>query len=101
MGEGPGRTTRVYGAEESDRAVVPAKVPNKGGQPPAEELEGRAWAEENVVERNAARTLRRKSRDPGAGRRAERRLLWGLRRRHYPRQEPYELNAHVRICAGL
>ena len=32
--------------------------------------------------------------------RAERRPLWGLRCRHHPRQEPYELNAHVRICAG-
>ncbi len=56
VGEGASRTPQAYAAEESDRAVVPAKVPNKGGQPPAEELEGRAWAEENAVERDTDRT---------------------------------------------
>ena len=100
VGEGARRTPHAYAAEESDWAVVPAKGPNKGGQPPAEDLEGRAWAEENVARRDTDRTPRRGSRDTGAGRRAERRLLWGLRGRHDPRQEPYELNAHVRICAG-
>ena len=56
MGEGACRTPRAYAAEESDWAVVPAKGPNKGGEPPAEELEGRAWAEENAVERDTDRT---------------------------------------------
>ena len=46
-GEGA-RTPHAYVAEESDWAVVPAKGPNKSGGPPAEDLEGRAWAEENV-----------------------------------------------------
>ena len=55
VGEGTSRTPRAYAAEELGRAVVPAKVPNKGGQPPAE-LEGRAWAEENAVERDTDRT---------------------------------------------
>ena len=100
VGEGASRTPHAYAAEESERAVVAAKGPNQGGQPPAEDLEGRAGAEENVVGRATDRTQRRTNRDPGAGRRAERRLLWGLRRRHHPRQEPYELNAHLRICAG-
>ncbi len=100
VGEGASRTPHAHVAEESDWAAVPAKGPNKGGPPPAEDLEGRAWAEENVGGRATDRTQRRGSRDPGAGRRAERRLLWGLRCRHHPRQEPYELNAHVRICAG-
>ena len=101
VGKGASRTPHAHVPEESDWAVVPAKGPNKGGSPPAEDLEGRAWAEENVVGRATDRTQRRGSRDPGAGRPAERRLLWGLRCRHHPRQEPYELNAHVRICAGL
>ena len=56
VGEGACRTPHVYAAEESDWAVVPAKGPNKGGQPPAEDLEGRAWAEENAVERDTDRT---------------------------------------------
>ena len=75
VGEGASRTPHAYGAEESDRAVVPAKGPNKGGQPPAEDLEGRARTEENVVGRDTDRTQWRTGRVPGAGRCAERRLL--------------------------
>ena len=56
-------------------AVVPAKGSNKGGQPSAEDLEGRARTEENVVGRDTDRTQWRTGRVPGAGRRAERRLL--------------------------
>ena len=59
VGEGRGRTTHTHVTEESDRAVVPAKGPNKGGQPSAEDLEGRAGTEENVAERHTVRTQRR------------------------------------------
>jgi hypothetical protein len=48
VGEGASRTTYAYVTEESDRAVVPVKGPNKGGEPAAEGLEGRAWAKENA-----------------------------------------------------
>jgi hypothetical protein len=46
--EGASRTPHVSVVEESDWAVVPAKGPNKGGRPSAEDLEGRAWTKENV-----------------------------------------------------
>ena len=39
-----------YAAEESDDAVVPMKLPNKGAQASAEVVEGRASIEENSVE---------------------------------------------------
>ncbi len=56
MGEGDSRMPQAYAAEESDRAKVPAKGPNKGGEPSAEDLEGRAGSEENVVGRATDRT---------------------------------------------
>ena len=79
MGEGDSRTPHMYAVEESDWAVVPAKGPNKGGEPLAEDLEGRAWTEENVVGCATDRTQRRTGRAPSAGRRAERKLMSGLR----------------------
>ena len=85
MGEGASRTPHAYVVEESDRAVVPVKGSNKGGEPSAEDLEGRAGTKENVVGRVTDRTQRRNNRVPGAGRRAERTLLWGVRRRYHPR----------------
>ena len=45
--------------EKSDRAVVPAKSPNKAGRAAAEEMEGRALAKGNLQERNAPRTQSR------------------------------------------
>ena len=48
VGEGASRTTHAYVTEESHQAIVPVKGPNKGGQPLAEGLEGRAWAKENA-----------------------------------------------------
>ena len=60
-------TTHVYGAEESDRAVVPTKGPNKGGVPPAEDLEGGARTEENVGEPGMVRTQRRVAVSRGLG----------------------------------
>ena len=48
MGEGQGRTTHVYGAEESERAIAPAKDSNKDEKSLAESLEGRACTKEDV-----------------------------------------------------
>ncbi len=53
------------------RRDKPAKGPHKGGEPSAEDLEGRAGTKENVVGRARDRAQRRNNRVPGAGRRAE------------------------------
>jgi hypothetical protein len=42
------RTPDVYAGEESDRAVIPMKQPNKGVQATAEVVEGRARTKENT-----------------------------------------------------
>ena len=51
-GTGPGRpegrTPDVYAGEESDRAIVPMKPPNKGAPASAEGAEGRALVKENT-----------------------------------------------------
>jgi retron-type reverse transcriptase len=47
------------GREKSDRAVVPAKSPNKAERSAAEAMEGRALAKGNSQERNAVRTQSR------------------------------------------
>ena len=67
MGEGQGRTTHLYVAEESDRAIVPTKGPNKGGVLPAEDLEGRARTKENVGVPGTVRTQRRDAVSRGLG----------------------------------
>ena len=46
---------------ESYSGVVPAKQPNKSGQPPAEAVEGRPLTKENTPEPNSHRTPRRES----------------------------------------
>ncbi len=51
----------THGDGESDRFVVPAKPGNKGGQPPADGVEGRERTKENTVESNPCRTQRRGS----------------------------------------
>jgi len=68
VGEGVSRTTHAYVAEESDQAVVPVKGPNKGGQPLAEGLEGRAWAKENAGQPRIVCPLRQSYGVPGAAR---------------------------------
>jgi hypothetical protein len=40
--------THMHGDGESDSGVVPAKQPNKSGQPPAEAVEGRPLTKENM-----------------------------------------------------
>ncbi len=45
---------------KSDRPVVPAKSPNKAGQPAAEGMEGRGLTKGNLQQQNASRTPSRK-----------------------------------------
>jgi len=47
-GKAERRTPDVYAGEESDRAVLPMKPPNKGAQASAEVVEGRARTKENI-----------------------------------------------------
>jgi len=47
-GKAERRTPDAYAREESDRAVIPRKLPNKGAQTSAEVVEGRARTEENI-----------------------------------------------------
>src|SRR5712692_1335399 len=47
--------------EKSDRPTVPAKSPNKTGQPVAEEVEGRGLAKRNPRQSNTLRTQGRAS----------------------------------------
>src|SRR5205809_7224937 len=46
----------MHGGGESYSGVVPAKQPNKSGQPPAEAVEGRPLTKENTPEPNWHRT---------------------------------------------
>ena len=47
-GKAESRTPDVYAGEESDRAVIPMKPPNKEAQASAEVVEGRARTKENT-----------------------------------------------------
>ncbi len=60
-GKAKGRTPAMNDQGKSDRPVVPAKPPNKAGQPAAEAVEGRGLAKGNTDEQNAPRTQRRTS----------------------------------------
>lgn len=51
----------MNGHEESDRSIVPAKSPNKAGQPEAEVMEGRGLVKENTDQQTTHRTQRRES----------------------------------------
>jgi hypothetical protein len=51
----------MHGGGESYSAIVPTKQPNKGGQPQAEVVEGRALTKENTPEPNSNRTPCRES----------------------------------------
>ncbi len=46
----------MHGGGESYSGIVPAKQPNKSGQPPAEAVEGRPLTKENTSEPNSHRT---------------------------------------------
>lgn len=51
--------TMTYGAEKSDRSIVPLKRANKAGQPAAEPVEGRGWIEGNARVQSTVRTQSR------------------------------------------
>ena len=58
----------VHGSGESYSGIVPAKQPNKSGQPPAEVVEGRPLAKENTQKPNPCRTPSRESGPSGLAR---------------------------------
>jgi RNA-directed DNA polymerase len=51
--------SNVHDGGESDGCVLPSKCPNKGGQPPAEGMEGRQPTKENTGQATAPRTQSR------------------------------------------
>ena len=53
--------THMHGDGESYSGIVPAKQPNKSGQPPAEAVEGRPLTKENMDQPNQYRTQKRES----------------------------------------
>jgi RNA-directed DNA polymerase len=53
------RNANMYAGGESDGCVVPTKCPNNGGQPPAEDMEGRQPTKENIGQATAPRTQSR------------------------------------------
>ena len=55
----------MHGGGESYSGVVPAKQPNKSGQPPAEAVEGRPLTKENTQQPNPYRTPSRESGSSG------------------------------------
>ena len=59
VGKAIGHNPTMHGIEESDRPIVPAKSPNKTGQPVAEAAEGRGLVKENTDQQNTLRTQRR------------------------------------------
>ena len=55
------RESNMHAGGESDGCVIPSKCPNKGGQPPAEGMEGRQPTKENTGQATAPRTQSRTS----------------------------------------
>jgi len=66
-GKAERRTPDVYAGEESDRAVIPMKPPNKGAQASAEVAEGRARTKENHAASRTRPTQSGKRVSPGWG----------------------------------
>ena len=67
-GKAERRTPDVYAEEESDRAGVPVKPPNKEAQASAEVVEGRARVKENIGPPHTRPTQCGIMRVPGADR---------------------------------
>ena len=53
--------THMYGDWESHSGIVPTKLPNKSGKPPAEVVEERPLTKENMDQPNLYRTQSRES----------------------------------------
>jgi hypothetical protein len=89
----------MYDHEKSDLAIVAVKPTNKAGQPAAELVEPRAWAEGNVSQQSTGRAQYRGTVSQALERirnfvRISRRAVT------HPRWEPYARIGLVRICAG-
>jgi hypothetical protein len=67
-GKAQSRTPDMHAGEESDRAVVPMKLPNKEAQASAEGVEGRARVKENIGPPHTRPTQGGSLRVPGADR---------------------------------
>jgi hypothetical protein len=67
-GKAKSRTPDMYAPEESDRAVIPMKLPNKEAQASAEVVEGRARTKENTSQSHTSPAQYGKWRVPGFGR---------------------------------
>ena len=84
---------------KSDGPIVPAKRTNKPGTPVAEFVEERGSPKGNTVQKASPRTQRHNGGLIGW-------TVYGkygeceFTRPSYPREEPYEVVLHVRICAG-
>jgi RNA-directed DNA polymerase len=57
--------SNVHADGESDGRVLPTKCLNKGGQPPAEDMEGRRPTKENIEQTTALRTQSREGASSG------------------------------------
>ena len=66
-GKAQSRTPDMYAGEESDRAVVPMKPPNKEAQASAEVVEGRARTKENTGQSHTPPAQYGEWRVPGFG----------------------------------
>ncbi len=80
-GKAESRTPDVYAREESDRAVLPMKPPNKGAQASAEVVEGRARTKENTSQSHTPPAQDGQGVPQDFGRCAPGNAPW----RHYPR----------------
>ena len=78
VGEGLGRTARMYVSEESDRGIVPMNHSNKGGASSAESEEGRLRIKENTFPFDTHPTQSGTARDLRVGECADKRRVWPL-----------------------
>jgi len=78
VGEGLGRTARMYVSEESDRGVIPMNHSNKDGVSSAESEEGRLRIKENTFHSTRNPTPSGTARVPRVGECAEKRYAWPL-----------------------
>ena len=95
VGEGLGRTARVYVSEESHRGILPMKHSNNDGTLSAESAEGRLRLKENIFPFDTYPTQRGIARAPRVGECADRLCLPAI----YPREEPDALmSARPDLC---
>ena len=78
VGEGLGRTARMYASEESDRGIVPMNHSNKDGVSSAEDEEGRLRIKENTFPLDTHPTPSGTARVPRVGEYADKRYAWPL-----------------------